>query len=89
MSGAAGTTGAYNFDAFLNPAAEDEGLLGSRNDSSATAQDLDASFLPLGSGAEWRGAVVGGVTTGTLQDGFESGDFSQLPWTTSGDAPGS
>src|SRR5262249_49545309 len=58
VDGADGTSGAYGMQVILNAAVEDEGHNGSANNSRATAQNLDGSFISLGSGIQ-RGAVLG------------------------------
>jgi hypothetical protein len=58
VSGAAGTTGGYTVQVYLNGAVEAEEHGGPRNDTLATAQDLEPAFLPLTTSAD-RAAVVG------------------------------
>jgi hypothetical protein len=58
VSGAAGTTGGYTVQVYLNAAVEAEEHGGPRNDTLATAQDLEPAFLPLTMSAD-RAAVVG------------------------------
>src|SRR5262249_14561235 len=58
VSGAAGTTGGYTVQVYLNAAVEAEEHGGPRNDTLATAQDLEPAFLPLTTSAD-RAAVVG------------------------------
>lgn len=57
--GGASSYGSYDLQFVLNAAIEEESLgLGLNNDT-ATAQNIDSSFLPLGSGAAERAAVLG------------------------------
>ncbi|HND54248.1 MAG TPA: hypothetical protein PLV92_17680, partial [Pirellulaceae bacterium] len=88
VSGVGGTSGGYSLDLYLNAAVETEtkSTTAAANNSLQTAQDLSSSFITLAGGAS-RGAVLGGVVTDVVQDGFESNDFKTLPWQTSGDAP--
>jgi hypothetical protein len=62
VGGAANTAGGYTVQVTLNAALENEAQLGTSNDTQATAQDLNGSFLtlqtPLASTS--RGAVLGG-----------------------------
>ncbi|MHC5053532.1 MAG: FG-GAP-like repeat-containing protein [Planctomycetota bacterium] len=55
--GGGGTTGPYAVTMILNAAVEMENHGGSTNDTSVTAQSIDASFISLGGGAR-RGAVL-------------------------------
>src|SRR5262249_55897320 len=75
LSGAANTTGGYTAQAILNAAQETEGHGGAANNTLATAQNIDGSFLSLG-GSSSRGAVLGTTDTGlqtvSVSD-FESG----------------
>jgi hypothetical protein len=64
VGGAGGTTGTYAVDALLNAVRETEGLGGPSDDTRATAQNIDASFLPVGGGR--RGAVVGALPAASL-----------------------
>ncbi len=57
-----GTTGDFDVRAILNAAVENETHDGPANDTRATAQDVDASFLTLTGDAE-RGAVLGSLPT--------------------------
>src|SRR5262249_6340332 len=58
VSGAASTLGAYTVRTVLNAAIEAESVGGPANNSAATAQNIDGSFLGLASNAN-RGAVLG------------------------------
>lgn len=62
VTGAASTTGLYTAQVTLNAALEAEGNGGSGNDTRATAQDIDASFITLQTTnvSATRGAVLGG-----------------------------
>ncbi len=66
VGGQLGTTGGYTVWLILNAAAEAESNDGPTNDTLASAQDLDATFLPLGGPAEVgdRGAVLGDAESG-------------------------
>ncbi|HVX60745.1 MAG TPA: pre-peptidase C-terminal domain-containing protein, partial [Pirellulales bacterium] len=66
VGGAGGTTGLYTAEATLNAALEAESNGGAANNTLATAQDINGSFLSLG-GAASRGAVLGAA------DGVASG----------------
>src|SRR5215470_17517731 len=62
VSGAGGTTGNYSLQVILNAARELEGtILGATNNTLATAQDINASFITLQStlASASRGAVLG------------------------------
>ncbi|HEY2415839.1 MAG TPA: S8 family serine peptidase, partial [Pirellulaceae bacterium] len=71
VSGASGTSGGYLLKVTLNAAEELEVQATPPNDTQATAQNIDSSFVALAtvSGAGQRGAVVGG-------DGGAAGAFS-------------
>jgi subtilisin family serine protease len=58
VSGANGTTGDYTIQVFLNAALQASAHGGPSDGTTATAQDIDPSFLSLPKGAA-RGAVVG------------------------------
>ncbi|TVS19950.1 MAG: hypothetical protein EA424_06450, partial [Planctomycetaceae bacterium] len=58
------TVGGYALDLVLNAHLEAESAGGAANDTRASAQDIDGSFLTLG-GAGQRGAVLGDLPTGT------------------------
>src|SRR5262249_36140362 len=63
VSGAGGTTGNYSLQVILNAARELEGTIsGATNNTPATAQDINASFITLQSSlaSASRGAVLGG-----------------------------
>ena len=64
VSGAAASTGSYTVQLVLNSAIETETHGGATNNSLATAQDLDPSFISLGGSSATRGAVLG-TTDGT------------------------
>jgi len=72
VGAAGGTTGAYTVRIALNAAAELESFHGSGNNSRATAQNIDASFVDLG-GDVTRGAVFGkgDPPAGTLPNEIE------------------
>ena len=65
VTGAGGTTGGFEIQTILNAHSEVEILGAPANDTVATAQNIDASFLDLGNDST-RGAVIGqvGSTTG-------------------------
>ena len=67
IGGSANTVGTYNLQITLNTAIETESLGGATNDSLATAQDLNPSFISIGAGSATRGAVLG------IGDGSGSG----------------
>lgn len=86
VSGAGGAVGGYSMQLTLNAALEAEGNLpGVSNNTTATAQNIDASFIALDTTLAHasRGAVLGQVTSGNLivNGGFETGSF--LGWTVS------
>ncbi len=58
VGGEGGTMGLYTVRLTLNAALERESHGGPSNDTSATAENIDGSFLPLMKGAD-RGAVLG------------------------------
>ena len=65
VSGAVGSTGNYSLQVFLNAARELEGtIFGATNNTLATAQDINSSFIKLQSSlaSVSRGAVNGGNT---------------------------
>jgi hypothetical protein len=62
VSGAGGTTGNYSLQVILNAARELEGTIsGATNNTPATAQDINASFITLGTSlaSASRGALLG------------------------------
>ena len=76
VSGVGVSTGRYDVQTILNAAREEEEVSAVSNDTPATAQNIDAGFIPLVCGAR-RAAVVGAAAPGPLtalydQD-FESG----------------
>jgi PKD domain/RTX calcium-binding nonapeptide repeat (4 copies) len=87
VGGASGTVGGYTVQVILNAALENEGTLpGVSNDTLATAQDLNGSFVTFNPNypAAQRGAVLGSVQGGggnlIANGSFETGTFSG--WTT-------
>lgn len=83
LSGAASTTGQYTIQLMLNAAGESESVGGASNDTPATAQDIDSSFLPmLGSSA--RGAVRG-VAEGTDYYSFTAAAGERISLVIAGD----
>src|SRR5262249_43514497 len=72
VGGANDTTGPYTVLVILNAAVEDESHGGPANDTPASAQDLEPTFLRLPGadvdGGPERGAVLGQVGTPTDQD---------------------
>jgi hypothetical protein len=84
LSGADGTTGSITTQAIVNAAAENEQFGGPSNDSFASAQNVDPSFVALGNGAAVASVagqlpLAGG--TPVAGDDFESGVLSGA-WTT-------
>src|SRR5262245_38464600 len=80
VSGAGGSTGNYSLQVILNAARELEGTIsGATNNTPATAQDINASFITLQSSlaSASRGAVLGANAAGApapfLTLDFESG----------------
>ncbi len=59
IGGAGGTTGVYTARVILNAAVEMEEHDGPANDDFSSAQDINDSFITLGSGLAQRGAVLG------------------------------
>jgi len=66
-AGSDGTTGTYTLTVDLNAALEDEAQGGATNNALATAQSLDAAFLPQGAYVE-RAAVLGTAAGATDND---------------------
>jgi hypothetical protein len=66
IGGAGGTTGLYTAQVYLNAALEAENNGGASNDTRATAQDLDPSFITVATptASAGRGAVLGGNAAG-------------------------
>jgi outer membrane protein assembly factor BamB len=87
IGGANGTTGTYTARVIVNAAVEEENHDGPSNDTSASAQDLNASFITLGGGLAQRGAVLGTLPSDGEQyavvdsEDFESGALDGQ-WTT-------
>ncbi len=69
VSGLDGTTGNYTIQVDLNAALSSATVDGPGNHSLATAQNIDASFVALGSTAQ-RGAVAGSIAGLIGPDGF-------------------
>jgi len=90
VSGGSGTVGDYTVQVILNSAFELEGLLaGATNNTIATAQNINGSFLNLDTSLAHaqRGAVLGEVSAAATSNlisngGFETGNFTG--WTVSG-----
>ena len=77
VSAASGTTGNYTLGVTLNAALQTQFYDGASNNTLATAQNIDGSFISLGGGAS-RGAVLGTYqqpagTTALLSNNFENG----------------
>jgi hypothetical protein len=70
VGGAAGTTGLYTVQVILNAALEAENNGGVSNDTRATAQNIDPSFITLqtADASASRGAVLGGNSAGAWTD---------------------
>ena len=64
VGGSQETYGGYTLGVFLNAAVEAERYGPAVNDTAASAQDIDASFLHLGRGLAQRGAVLGSLPRG-------------------------
>jgi len=81
VRGVGESTGAYTADVLLNSAYEQEAHQGASNDTRDTAQNIDGSFIDLGSGVA-RGAVTGdvGIDVAWAED-FSSGSLDDR-WTT-------
>ena len=83
------TTGRYNFFYWLSTAVEEEPSTGGGNDTFATAQSIEGSFISLGLGGAERGAVLGNADFGTLaSEDFESGQLNAQWTANSSDARG-
>lgn len=78
--GAASGTGQYTIEIILNAAVEKESYGGPTNNSAATAENIDGSFIPLLPGAT-RGAVLGRTDAFNATVTVYSADFE----TTTGD----
>ena len=74
IGSANGTTGSYTAQVVLNAAAESE-LYGGANNTLATAQDISASFIPLGAASGDRGAVLGSFSAVAAEELLVNGDF--------------
>ncbi|MEN6449292.1 MAG: M36 family metallopeptidase, partial [Thermoguttaceae bacterium] len=86
VGGAAGTAGTFTLQLTLNAAQELEANDGPTNDTLATAQDLDGSFIGI-SGAAQRGAVAGTLPTGAgatavCSENFDAGSPLGPQWST-------
>ena len=68
VSGAASSIGGYTLTAILNAAVENEDHFGPTNDTIATAQNIDPSFISLGTATSSRGAVTGRLPSATGTD---------------------
>ncbi len=81
IGGAGDSAGSYSVESYLNAAIEAEPLKGITNDSIATAQSIDASFITLPGGGG-RGGVVGSISVDQVifEDDFERAELG-LPWT--------
>ncbi|MDB5357482.1 MAG: hypothetical protein JWN24_3935, partial [Phycisphaerales bacterium] len=76
VTGAGGSTGPYSITATLNAALEAEYHGGPSNNTLATAQNIDSSFIPLGAGSgATRGAVLGSTTAYGGPSTIFSADF--------------
>ncbi len=75
LSGASNSSGSYTLGIDLNAAIEPESFGGTTNDTLATAQNINGSFIPVGNAS--RGAVLGGgnaLASGILlNNNFETG----------------
>ncbi len=74
IGGMLNSAGAYSATVMLNAVWEDESLGGPLNDTIASSQPLDTSFIPLSAGAD-RAAVVGST------DGFDIDSASVTTYT--------
>jgi len=73
---AASTTGDFEVQVTLNAALELEAHGGATDDTLATAQDIDGSFINLTTGSAQRGAVLGSVSAPILLFGSnQNGQF--------------
>lgn len=79
ITGANSTTGGYTARLVLNAAIEEEEYTGELNDDIATAQDLSASAIPLGSAGVDRLAVLGNAGATAIADVSEIGFASVAP----------
>ena len=84
VGGNAASLGLVNVQVWLNSAVEAANFGGPSDNSKATAQNIDASFVSLG-GTSSRGAVRGTIatagTTTVASEGFESGSLGPA-WST-------
>ena len=76
VGSAGGSSGLYSLQLVLNAALEEESHDGASNNSFATAQSLDAAFLPLG-GAAKRAGVIG--TTDAIRQSIISKNMDTNP----------
>lgn len=87
VAGVDGSAGAYTLEIVLNALIEEEDYRGAPNDSPGSAQDIEASFLPLLRAVDAntagdhpdRGAVRGALNPDTsapvIEEDFESGEL--------------
>ncbi|MFV2068285.1 MAG: metallophosphoesterase [Pirellulales bacterium] len=71
VSGLGGTTGSYSAQLIFNAMVDQERHGGGANDGIAQAQNLDASFIPLGVDSAARGAVLGSLEDGDAADWYQ------------------
>src|SRR5262249_48597800 len=69
VSGLGGTSGTYTIQVDLNAALSSAAVGGASNQTLATAQSVDPSFVTL-TGSAQRGAVLGTLAGGVGPDGF-------------------
>lgn len=70
--GIEGSTGSYDVDLTLNAAEEFENLGKSTNDSLATAESIDGSFIEFSGGVASRGAVSGELLASSMDEDWFS-----------------